>query len=1027
MSGDMKRVMLLIDDKSTLEEVTRRAPPSLRGDLPEILQQFLDAELIRDKEKSTAAAKMVAPKMVAPKFSAPGDDELDFTNMASASAPAIAEEAAKHKARQEAEQKARRDAEEVRARAELEAAAAAAKLKAATEAEAKLRQEAESAMRAKAEAEAAAKAKCEAEEKRLAQEKVRLEMEARQRAEQEAARLKAELEAVRAKAEQELLRAKALAEERAKQEAEAARLKEEHEAALAKAEAELLARHAAELARIKAEQEAARIKAEQEAARIKAEQEAARIRAEQEAARIKAEQEAARIKAEQEMARIKAEREEAARIKAEQEVARIKAEQEAARIKAEQEAARIKAEQEVARIKAEQEAAERAKAEQELAARIRAEQEEAARLRVEQEAAIARAEEEAKAQAMRRALEEAEAARAKAEREAALLIEQQLAAARAQAELERLAKLAAETERVKAEQDKAIRLAVAAKLDAEERAKREAQIAELAGLTPAPVATELPGLSPFQINLDSLSLGVLQTSAESPQATQVAEALKSDEEALAIAKQEAEQHAADEQAAQQIAETEAANQIDDKELARLHALQEARIKEEEKALAEEQANIWAEAEQRAKLQAKLDAEMAAQQAAASQAKAVQKPVASARRKQLPIGKILMGTVLLLLVAVLALPYVWPMKKYIATMEAVLSEQLHQPVQIGEMSAATFPPHLRLKKITVGIEQELKIGTAVLNFDAATLFSANKTISNVELQAVVLDGYNLEQVVGWAKSLEGNTRYSLRHLAISGLQLEAEEVELSALSGDAELEQGRFSRLALRSVDDKLKVELLPLEERWQLAVAIKGMALPMLPAVKFDDFSAKGELGDGEVNFGEIGAHAYGGTWSGSGKLSWRKGWQAQGRIQAKEMELEKLFSTVGTSSDVAVEGAFSMQAARLSQMGDAPRLDGSFVAKNGVLHGMGIAETARQLSREHLSGERTRFDQMSGSVQMENRNVRLGQIKIVSDEMTASGLIELGASGQLSGNFNAEVNDVEGNSALVLSGTLLEPKLKAR
>ncbi len=962
--GDMKRVMLLIDDKSTLDEVTKRAPPSLRGDLPEIVQRLLDAELIRDKDKAVAAPKITAPKMATPKpAAAVSSEELDFTTVFTAPSQAeMAAEAARQKAQQEAEAKARQAAEAAHARAaELEAAVAAAKLKASAEAEAKAeakaRQEAEFAARAKAEAEV--KAKREAAERQLAEAKAKQEAEARMRAEQEAARVKAELEAA--------ARAKAEAEARVRAEIEAA--------ARAKQEAEAKAKLEAEAARVKAEQEAARIKAELEAA--------ARAKAEAEAARIKAEQEAARIKAELEAAKARAEAE-----------ARALAEE---RARQEAEAARLKAEQEAARIKAEQEAAARAKADME-----------------------------------ERARREAEAARVKAEQAAALLKAEHEAAVRAKAEAEEHARRVAEAARLQAEQDEAARLgaAAAARLEAEEKAQRDAQLAEQEALAAAAKQTAGGG-APFSINLDALSVGAAPAPAESAQLAHVeqAEAERLREKQEVERRAAAEAKAVEEQKAKQHAVAEMARLKAEQEAARLKAEQEARAKEEEQALAAEQASAWAEAEERAKLQAKLDAEQAAQQAALSQAKAVQKNAPRARRgKPLPWVKIAFGLIALALLVVIVLPYVWPMQEYVAPLEQRLSAQLKQPVHIGGMSASSLPPSLKLQNVTLGNAQEVKATAAVLSFDPLSLFSDIKEIGNAELQNVTLDARHLDQVAGWLKGLGGDMQYPVRHMTIQSLQVNAgDAISLPALKGGADLAQGKFTRVVLHSEDEKLNIELQSEQNRWQLSFGVQESALPMLPKVMFGDFSAKGDIGDGEVVFSEIDAHAYGGIWSGRGRVTWSNGWQAQARIQAKTMELEKLFPQLGLSGEVFVEGNFTSQGAKLAQLGDAPRLDGTFMAKNGTINGMDMTETARLSSREHLPGGRTNFDELTGALQLENRNLHFRQVKITSGTLIGNGSFDVSAGNQLSGNFSAEITMRAGSNPLVMFGTVTEPKLRAR
>ncbi|MDD2701864.1 MAG: hypothetical protein PHH36_11595 [Sideroxydans sp.] len=980
----MKRVLLLIDGKSTYAEIIKHAPPSLRGDLPDIIQRLNDSELIRDKSKVNAAGpKIVAPKVVAPKVVAPKSEqlgeELDFTSMSAAPASAATAAEAAHA-------KALHEAEQLRAQQEAARHKAEADAKAKAEAEARARAEQEAA-RVKAELEAAAKAKAEAEAAKL-------------KAEQEAARIKAELEAAKAKAEAE---AKALAEERARQEAEAARIKAE-----------------AEAARIKAEQEAARIKAEQEAARIKAEQEAERIRAEQEAARIKAEQEAAarakaeaearareaaeaaRLKAELEAAKAKAEAEakalaeerarqeaEAARLKAEQEAARIRAEQEAARLKAEEEAARVRAEEE-ARVKAEQEAAERAKAEAAEAARLKAEAE-AARVKAEQEATErAKAEEEARIKAAAEA-----AAREKAAAEARFKEEQ--AAARLAAERE----AAAERAKVEAE---------AARKKSEADAARKAQAEAEKEAAPAGFQIDLAALTEMDSNaVDELARSV------APNAEQEVPLV---EKPVKQKEPEAKQDMA----------AEMARLKAEQEEARLRAEQEARALEEEQALAAEQESAWAEAEQRAEQQSKLDAAQAEKEAALAKAKAKQKSSTSKRRTPLPLGKITAGVLLLALVAIFVLPLFWPMQDYIAPLEQRLSERLKQPVKIGNMSASLLPmPKIELADVKVGAAGELTVATSTLNFDPLSLLSDSKTIKDLALQDTVVRGTNLDKVAVWLKGMGGDAQFPLEHVTLRNLKIISDEISVPLLQGGADFDQGDFSRLALHSDDEKFNVELKAVANRTQIVFGIRDDSLPLFPAALFSSFNARGEVNAQEINISDFDAHAYGGIWSGKGKLNWSRGWKFDANIQAKTMELTELFPKYGLSGEVFIDGELTASSGALANLAQSLRIDASFEAKRGVINGIDMVETARLVSHEHLVGGRTHFDELNGSFVADGGHVRFRSVRISSGMLKASGTLELAAGGQLSGAFNSEIKMRSGNNPLVLSGSVSEPRLRAR
>jgi len=882
----MKRVLLLIDGVSSLNNVIKRAPPSLRGDIPEIMQRLLDAELINDKAKINVGLKIVSPRIVAPATNQAGE-ELDFTRVFNA--PRAAELAA-----EAAKERARADAEAAASKQKEEAAAAQMKARLAAEAAVEARRQAEAAVRAKAEAEAIAKR--EAAERHAAEVKIKTEAEARLRAEQEAMRVKAALETA-AKAQRE-------AEEKARHEAEAARVKAEQEAAHVKMELEAIAR-------AKAEVEAARAKAEEEAARAKAELEAAKARAEAEARALA-----------EERSRIEEERQ-----RQEAEAARIRAQEEAA--------ARARAEEERQRQEAE-------------AARIRAQEEAAARARAEEE----------------RQRQEAEAARIRAQEEAA-------ARARAEEERRRQEAVAASSKSSAFKID----------LDAlKEVASAPVMVQQAAPAIPA---------EPMQ-----------QTSVETKK-----EQIKQPDIAAEMARLKAEQEA---------------------EKQRLE--QEALEQEEAQRLAAEQAAAWAEAEQRAAQQSKLETEQTALQAALAQAKAQQQASGRRQRRSLPIGKILGGLFALALVLVFVLPLFWPMDEYISPIEQRLSERLGESVKVGGLKASLLPlPKLEIRQITVGSNQALSVASATLRFDPLTLFSPDKVIDETVLQGVVIDGQQLEKVMGWLNGLNGNASFSLRQLNLQGVQIKTTSIALPQLKGSALFEGGEFARLVLHDETDKMHVDLKSVSGRLQIAFGIRENSLPLLPQVKFSDFNATGEIMQGGMVLSELDAHAYNGIWSGSGKLSWGKEWSAEARIDARTMDMDKMLPQYGLAGEVFVNGVFSSRGASLSGLADALRLEATFEAKRGVINGIDMVETARLLSREHLVGGRTHFDQMNGSLLLENHVVRLRQIKISSGMLNASGSFDIANDGRLAGSFNSEIKMRAGNNPLVLSGTLKVPKLQAR
>jgi hypothetical protein len=454
---------------------------------------------------------------------------------------------------------------------------------------------------------------------------------------------------------------------------------------------------------------------------------------------------------------------------------------------------------------------------------------------------------------------------------------------------------------------------------------------------------------------------------------------------------------------------------------------ETRRKSEESALANEQAKAWAEAEQRAKTQALIESEQAARQASLSQAKAAQKQVSRSPRKPLPLGKIGFLLFLFALISIIVLPYVYPMQEYVAALELRLSANLKQPVNIGGLSAASFPPKLELKNVVIGKTQELKIGTVVLNFDLFSLLSDAKVISNAELYDVSIQGNTIDKQAASLKQLPGDPQYQLRHMSLQRLKIVTDEITVPILSGVADIESNGFSRVSLHSEDNKLSFDLQPNQGHWQLAVNLKESQLQFLPGITFSDLSAKGDLSDGEVSFTELYAHLYDGILLGNAKMNWRnKGWQLQGHIEAKTFELKKMFPALGLDGELNGEGTLTLAGSKLSQIGETPHLDGNFSVKKGVVNGFDMVDTARLKSRVNIVGGRTHFDDMSGAVQLDNHVCRFKQVKITSDSVSAEGLFDVSASNQLGGNFSATLKMREGDNTLTLFGTIAEPKMRS-
>ncbi len=1039
--GDIKRALSMMDGTSTFAEISKRAAPSLRSIFAELSKELLANGFIEEKSKSQAGfgVKIVEPPNLVAQRKAKQEQsggELDFTSLMQVPSPEVLRaEAEKFEAlKKGAAQQPKPTSESAK--------------KSVENATANVRQAEENMRRA------------QEYDKRLAamQEAQALEeANANELAEQEA-NMAAEAEAkVRVAS-----KLKTDAEAKAKEEAEALRMKMARDAQLAKEEAENRARAQAEFARLKAEQEVEVARKEAGLAKKKAEAEAKardfaerRAKIEAEAARVKAEQEVARKQAELEASRLKAEAEARARaaadekIKQAEEAARLHAESVVAKAKEEAERVRLQAEQEAAQVKAE---SERIKREAEMKARADAEEkikqaEEAARLHAELVASQARVEaerikREAEAQAKiaedtaHKAKQEADAARLQVEHDAAR-VREELEIAKQKIEQENKARMEADAARFAAE-----RAAEQARTLTAQVLIQEREIAQQILEQQAAKAREEEQIRAKQLALAAASTHVRETPVETTSAIK----LDSIDPSVFAVKPTVQESVA--QLALPLPGTVqepvltsvnkptelSAEQFKVKELS---LIEQAKLSEEErmdeheaaKKLADAQAKAWIEAEQRAIDVAKAHAEYLSQQQTAQNAQKQQGDkklrAVRARRKPLPWGRLLVGMLVLLVLAIFLVPMVIPTQEYAARLEKTLSDKLQQPVHVGKLSGRILPtPRLDLEEVYIGEVKQIKAQQARLDFDFSALFSQIKKINRIELTGAEFNGNGLLDVPAWLQKLSSDAKYPIQRVEFNLAKLNGDAIQLSDLDGVVNLTStGQIHDAVLRADAGKLTLNIQSSGDKLEAVFKLHDDALPLFPNWHFQDLNANGELNNEGFVINDFDGLIAGGSLQGEARIDWSSGWNVQGSMDAKSVNLASLNRLMEGSMDG--DATFKMHFDTLGKLSDSTVLEGDIVAKKGILNGVDIVEIARSRSKVNLPGGRTHFDELNSKLTYNNNVYHFRSLKIVNNVLNATGNIDVSQQ-QLSGRVSARLSIQEGVGAsdLQVGGVISNPSL---
>lgn len=1024
--GDAKRILHLVDDESTVNDITKRAPPSLRNALEDTLQELVNGGFIRDEnadeepekptlKMSTPNFKMSSPKGAAPASPAPSQpskpnqgqnkplesnsseskgSDLDFSFITAAHSsgkPAIVPNNIPSQSDKTTVKPAAADASKVtrvegqidnESRAVLDSAAKKEKLKKYDAAKERAKIEAAAKARTEAEAKSGnvnvvgnnARALADKGQSQLA-ENVAREMAEANKAKQQAERLRAEQAAqMEAVAKAAKLKAYEAAKEKAKIEV----------GTRARIEAEINHKKEVEAERLRNVQDELRARIEAEA-RIKQEAEVARVKAERESERLRLELEATRARVEAEHRnRLEAE----ARARAEAE-ARRKREADAERLRIEKE----RAELEVARIKAEAELKLRQEAEYRLKAEMDARDKADALLR----------------QGERRPADQNSTVGTRTGKYDQVDSSKKLRDSFVESFGQKKLKQKSDSTDFKLDTFSLI------------------DTGKIAALTVPQQKPVMPSAGTSKVKAAIEERARKAAEAERLRAEQEAALMKIDHNNFA------KHHEDLENAARNKAEQEAKARIKiEQELYRLKVEQEQLEKAEVAAeaeankLAEQQSRQFEAAQRRASAQEQAENERLTRQRESDRISA-QNSRSRAPRKSLPIGKIFTGLLVLSVLAIAGLPYVWPLDEYIVPLEKEISAQIKQPVHFKKMNFVLLPlPRLELHTLTMGKNDELKVKDVVLNFDLSALFAATKSINKVHLVNISLSTTAVDNVLPWLQTAGGIEKYPVARIELSGVNIQNKDMQLPLLNGMADFDpQGKFTRASLQSADSKMTIDLRTQDRLIQIELNIHDGHLPILPEINFKDFSANGMIANNEIVFSDVFAHIYGGTLTGKATLNWSKGWKLQGQINAKSLELKTLFPNFGITGQLYGDVVVFMNGPTLPELDDTPRLEGTFEINNGVVSKLDLETTARFGSRPGVAGH-TDFSEMAGTLKVNTRSQRYTLNSISAGATSATGSIEVDEKYQLSGKFLVDIAGVNaGRVPLRLSGTPSDPTLQ--
>lgn len=397
-------------------------------------------------------------------------------------------------------------------------------------------------------------------------------------------------------------------------------------------------------------------------------------------------------------------------------------------------------------------------------------------------------------------------------------------------------------------------------------------------------------------------------------------------------------------------------------------------------------------------------------------------------------------VLLLVLVIVAAPFVVPLKGFMPQISELASMRLGHPVALADLRLSLWPtPGAVAHGVRVGKANDIAIEDIRIKPALLTLFGDAPVINEIRARKVTLTESGLaiitrlskrsaEKPVAQSKSTSG--------LRIDRIVLEDVKVEHSTLRlppFDLELRLGRGNALQQASFiarDGTFRLVMTPRgPDEIGLDLQAKNWAVPVKDLrLTFRSLVAQGILRGSRLSFKPIHAVLYGGRVTGDAALAWGARWDLHAALQIKRVDVAKLQRALKReaklSGRLSAQAKLSAKAKTAQALADHLVLDAPFRIDQGALGGMDLSKAASVASGNIPAGGETRFEQFTGNLKIRGRVRRVNDFCARSSALAAGGYVQVSGKEQLSGKLDVAVANTAGlvKVPVKLSGTTSNP-----
>jgi len=394
--------------------------------------------------------------------------------------------------------------------------------------------------------------------------------------------------------------------------------------------------------------------------------------------------------------------------------------------------------------------------------------------------------------------------------------------------------------------------------------------------------------------------------------------------------------------------------------------------------------------------------------------------------------------LALAAAVLAAPFLVPLKPFAPQIGELAAMRLGHPVRLDDLRLSLWPvPGVTAQGVQIGKANEIAIETVRLELDPRTLFDDTPTIQQVSARRVALNRAGIDIIRGLLRrSSDAQTRADgaggarLKRVVVADVKLELPGLQLPAFDLDLRLApsaprwQAEFT-----ARDGNVRLVMAPREaEGVALDVQATDWRVPVSSIdLRFDAFAAQGVLRGDRLAIKRARAVLYGGNVAGEATLGWGARWNLRVALDLRGVDVAQLQRALRRPAKLTgrltAQAQLRSRAARFGALTHALALDAPFRIDQGALAGVDLVKAVDSVG-DPVAGGETRFEEFTGKLSVRGRMRRVDEFCARSSSLVAGGNLQVDARERLSGRLDVSVANTAGliRVPVRLSGTASDP-----